>query len=389
MTALARIGILGSGTMGLGIAQVAASVGHDVVLVDADAAALARAKAQLEKTIRSLIEKGRLSADAGTALLARVATTTDVAQYRGCSLVIEAITEQLDAKRTAFARLESVVTDDCILATNTSSLSIAAIAAGCAKPQRVIGAHFFNPAPLMPLVEVVPGLETDVAVITATCALITSWGKTVVLAKDTPGFIVNRIARPFYGESLRLLEEGVADIATIDWALRELGGFRMGPFELMDLIGHDINYQVTETVFAAFYYDPRFKPSITQKRLVEAKRLGRKTGRGFYDHRDGAVKPAPKQDQALGPVILQRVLGMLINEAADAVHLDIASVADIELAMTRGVNYPKGLLRWADDIGIATVVEQLAALQSEYGEDRYRPHVLLKRMARTGGRFHG
>ncbi|MEK7415231.1 MAG: 3-hydroxyacyl-CoA dehydrogenase NAD-binding domain-containing protein, partial [Planctomycetota bacterium] len=376
MATPSRIGVLGSGTMGVGIAQVAASAGHSVVLVDADTAALARARSQLDKNVRALIDKGRLSQEAGSALTARVTTTTDIASYGDCSCVIEAITEQLDAKRAAFLQLEHVVAADCILATNTSSLSIAAIAADCAHPQRVIGAHFFNPAHLLPLVEVVPGLGTDATVVAATRALVESCGKIVVIAKDTPGFIVNRIARPFYGEALRLLEEGVADSATIDWAMRDLGGFRMGPFELMDLIGNDINYQVTETIFAAFYFDPRFKPSVIQKRLVEAKRFGRKTGSGFYDYRNEAAKPSPRQDQALGQTILQRVLCMLINEAADAVHCGIASVADIELAMTKGVSYPKGLLQWADELGIANVVEHLAALQSEYGEDRYRPHVL-------------
>mgnify|MGYP000462792003 CR=1 FL=1 len=385
---LAAIGVLGSGAMGVGIAQVAASAGHQVVLCDADPAALVRARTQLEGAVRTQVDKGRLANDAGAALLARIVTTTELTGYRDCRLVIEAITENLEAKRAAFARLAGVVGDDCVLASNTSSLSIAAIASGGLRPGRILGTHFFNPAPLMPLVEVVPGLDTDSAVVEATRTLIAGWGKTVVVAKDTPGFIVNRIARPFYGEALRLLDEGVADPATIDWAMRECGGFRMGPFELMDLIGHDINYQVTETIFAAFYGDPRFKPSVTQKRLVEANRLGRKSGRGFYDYRDGAVKSEPRRDAALGQTIFRRVLAMLINEAADAVQFGIASVADIDLAMTKGVNYPKGLLRWADELGLATIVELLTGLQAEYGEDRYRPQVLLKRMARDGRRFH-
>ena len=212
-------------------------------------------------------------------------------------------------------------------------------------------------------------------------------GKVSGRAAD-PGFIVNRVARPFYGESLRVYEEGIADIATIDWAMKELGGFRMGPFELMDLIGNDVNYAVTRSVFEAFYYDPRYRPSLTQRRMVEAGRLGRKTGVGYYDYRNGAEKPQPRTDRAAGTQILNRVLAMLINEAADAVHLRVASASDVDLAMVKGVNYPKGLLAWADEIGVVTVYERLVALQEEYGEDRYRPSTLLKRMAREGRTFH-
>ncbi|MGH7677017.1 MAG: 3-hydroxyacyl-CoA dehydrogenase family protein, partial [Gemmatimonadaceae bacterium] len=200
--------------------------------------------------------------------------------------------------------------------------------------------------------------------------------------------IVNRVARPYYGESLRIYEEGFADFATIDWAMKEIGGFKMGPFELMDLIGNDVNYAVTRSVFEAMYYDPRYKPSLTQRSMVEANRLGRKTGVGYYDYRNGAVKPAPKTDPAVGRPILDRILAMLINEAADAVLLRIASPRDIDLAMTKGVNYPKGLLAWADELGPSVVYDRLVALQEDYGEDRYRPSALLKRMARDGKRFH-
>jgi 3-hydroxybutyryl-CoA dehydrogenase len=242
---------------------------------------------------------------------------------------------------------------------------------------------------VMPLVEVIPGIETDPVFVERATALISSWNKTVVLAKDTPGFIVNRIARPFYGEALRLLEEGVADAATIDWAMREIGGFRMGPFELMDLIGNDVNFQVTETIFAGMFYDSRFAPSVVQRRLVAAGHLGRKSGRGFYDYRPSAAKAVPRQDHDLGNRVFRRILAMLINAAADAVHLQVASVEDIDLAMVKGVNYPKGLLRWADELGPQSIVDSLGALQAEYGEDRYRPQVLLKRMAREGKRFHG
>jgi 3-hydroxybutyryl-CoA dehydrogenase len=242
---------------------------------------------------------------------------------------------------------------------------------------------------VMPLVEIVGGHATDPARTAEVRALVDAWGKTTVLAADTPGFIVNRVARPFYGEALRLLEEGVADHATIDWAMRDIGGFRMGPFELMDLIGNDINYAVTRSVFESFAYDPRYRPSLVQKRLVDARLFGRKAGRGYYDYRAGAPAPEPVRDDALGREIVDRILAMLINEAADAVFLRIASPADVDLAMTRGVNYPKGLLAWADEIGVPVVLSRLEALQAEYGEDRYRPSPLLRRMARDGRRFLG
>jgi 3-hydroxybutyryl-CoA dehydrogenase len=308
--------------------------------------------------------------------------------FRDCGLVIEAIVERLDAKRESFAALEGTVAADAVLATNTSSLSISSIAAACARPGRVLGVHFFNPAQVMPLVEIVPGVATDSTVVEATRALVDAWGKTTVVAPDTPGFIVNRIARPFYGEALRMLEEGVADVATIDWAMREVGGFRMGPFELMDLIGHDVNFAVTRSVFEGFFYDPRYKPSLTQQRLVEAGRLGRKTGRGFYDYVEAAEKPQPVTDRTLGAAIVERIVCMLINEAADAVFLRIATPGDVDLAMTTGVNYPRGPLAWADEWGAARALDRLTALQEEFGEDRYRPSPLLRRMAREGRRFH-
>jgi len=283
--------------------------------------------------------------------------------------------------------LESITSSDCILASNTSSLSIASIAAACKKPERVIGIHFFNPAPLMPLVEIIPAVQTSEATKNTSKILIDGWQKVTVLAKDTPGFIVNRVARPFYGEALRIYEEGVADFATIDWAMTELGGFKMGPFTLMDYIGNDINYTVTESVFAAFYYDPRYKPSFTQKRHSEAGWFGRKTGRGYYNYADETNMPQPKKDEKLGNQICNRILVMLINEAVDALFLNIASKEDIDLAMTKGVNYPKGLLKWADEIGLKNVLNQLETLFAEYGEDRYRPSVLLRRMVRENKTF--
>ena len=278
--------------------------------------------------------------------------------------------------------------DSCILASNTSSLSIASIGSALNKADRVIGIHFFNPAPLMPLVEIIPAIQTNEETLTQAKELIKAWGKTVVVCKDTPGFIVNRVARPFYGESLRIYEEGIADFATIDWALTELGGFKMGPFTLMDYIGNDINYAVTESVFEAFYFDPRFKPSFTQKRYSEAGFLGRKSGKGYYDYSDTAINKEPTKDDALGQSILNRVRCMLINEAIDAVFMDVASVTDIDLAMTKGVNYPKGLLKWADELGQKQVLDQLQHLYDYYGEDRYRPNPLLRKMVLNKNTFY-
>ena len=382
-----KIGVLGSGSMGSGIAQVAATAGHEVYLFDNNQDALNRASQSLQKILNRLVEKGRIDDATAKAIFGRIYLVDNMTAYADCGLVIEAIVENLEVKKKVFQQMEEIVSDDCILASNTSSLSIASIASACQKSERVIGIHFFNPAPLMKLVEIIPAVQTANEVLEKARSLVDSWGKLTVEAKDTPGFIVNRVARPFYGEALRILEEGIADVATIDWAMTKIGGFRMGPFTLMDYIGNDVNYTVTETVFRAFYFDPRYKPAFTQKRLAEAGYLGRKTGKGFYDYSEDAKNPEPNQDEKLGKYIVFRIVTMLINEAADALFWQVASKEDIDLAMTKGVNYPKGLLKWADEIGIAKCQERLDALYEEYGEDRYRCSPLLRRMVMEGKTF--
>lgn len=383
-----KVGVIGSGSMGSGIAQVAATVGHEVLLYDNNPKALKRAAQKLRQILDRLVEKGKLETREADTILGRIHFVDNMFEYRDAGLIIEAIVENLEIKKAVFEQLEDIVTADCILATNTSSLSIAAIASACNRPERVLGIHFFNPAPLMKLVELVPAIQTSNLVLEQSQELIQSWGKVTVMAKDTPGFIVNRVARPFYGEALRMQEEGLADPATIDWAMTTIGGFRMGPFALMDYIGNDVNYTVTESVFTAFFYDPRYKPSFTQKRLAEAGFLGRKSGRGFYDYSEEAAPPEPQKDKRLGQQIVNRIVAMLINEAADALYLNIASREDIELAMTKGVNYPKGLLHWADEIGIANCVQQMDQLYQEYLEDRYRCSPLLRKMARDELKFY-
>jgi len=382
------IGVVGAGTMGQGIAQIASTNKHEVYLYDAFPDQLGKAKHALRKILQRQVEKERMSQDEVDGIMDRIHFVEDLTNYDQCRLVIEAVIEDLEVKKDVFQRLEGIVSRDCILATNTSSLSIAAISSALKKPKRFLGIHFFNPAPIMPLVEIVPGIATTENTTQTARSLIDGWGKTTVLAKDTPGFIVNRVARPFYSEAIRQYEEGVADVPTIDWAMKEIGGFRMGPFELMDFIGHDVNYKVTETVFKEFFYDPRFKPSFTQKRMVEAGWLGKKTGKGFYDYGEDAENPAPTKDKELGQKIVDRIVSMLINEAADAVFMNVATVEDVDLAMIKGVNYPKGLLKWADEIGLANVLDKITALQTEYREDRYRPNPLLKRKVRNNETFY-
>lgn len=380
-----KVGVLGAGTMGSGIVQVAAQNGHDVVLVDLNEQILLKSKEQLIAILNRLVEKEKISEEDAKSTAGRIHYSQDIHDFKDCGIVIEAIIEDIGIKGKVFSQLEQLVGKECILASNTSSLSIASIGASLIDPSKIIGIHFFNPAPLMPLVEIIPAVQTSEKTLKQSRDLIDSWKKVTVLCKDTPGFIVNRVARPFYGEALRIYEEGLADFATIDWAMTELGGFRMGPFTLMDYIGNDVNYTVTETVFAAFYYDPRYKPSFTQKRHAEAGFYGRKSGRGYYDY--SKELPKATENRELGETIKNRILVMLINEAIDALFLNIGSKEDIDLAMTNGVNYPKGLLRWADELGLKNVLKQLEDLFHEYGEDRYRPSPLLRRMVRENKSF--
>ncbi len=508
------IAVIGSGAMGSGIAQVAAAAGYKVKLFDTRPEAVAKAVADIGKVYAKLVEKGRMTADAAAQASAHLHSVADLHQVADAALVIEAIVENLDVKRMLFADLENVVGDDCILATNTSSISVTAIAAKLRRPERLVGMHFFNPVPLMALVEVISGLATARGVADTVYATAAAWGKNPVHAKSTPGFIVNRVARPFYAEGLRLLSEQAADAATLDAVMREAGGFRMGPFELMDLIGHDVNFSVTQSVFNAYFGDPRFLPSVHQQEMVNAGFLGRKSGRGFYDYSEGAVKAAPATEapqprpelvsisiepgvsrfvtdpmesrlksagcaithrkalpsahhtegpafhcngaaifltdgrsateraaankhpdtvlydlvldssgatrialaradqcsdaaydavvglfQAAGfavtriddvpGMVVMRTVAMLANEAADAVNQGVCSAEAVDIAMQKGVNYPRGPLAWADSVGIAHVVTVLSNLVAVYGEERYRVSPLLRRKLANGTRFHG
>ncbi|MGA4977414.1 3-hydroxyacyl-CoA dehydrogenase [Streptomyces cinereoruber] len=287
------VAVVGTGTMGQGIAQVALVAGHPVRLYDSAPGRAGEAVAALTARLDRLVEKGRLDAGAREAAVGRLHAAGELAELADAALVIEAIVEDLTVKRRLFADLEEVVAGDAVLATNTSSLSVTAIAGGLRLPGRFVGLHFFNPAPLLPLVEVVSGFATDPDVATRAYETVKGWGKTPVRCADTPGFIVNRVARPFYAEALRVYEESGADPATIDAALRESGGFRMGPFELTDLIGQDVNEAVTRSVWDSFHQDPKFTPSLAQRRLVESGRLGRKTGHGWFPYAEGAERPEP------------------------------------------------------------------------------------------------
>lgn len=375
-----KIAIIGAGTMGTGIAQVALMAGNEVLVYDTRLEALTLSHSKISSDLVKLRDKGKIDIDQSVMLLEKIHFINNLNECKKVDLVIEAIVENIEVKKELFRQLEMIVSADCILATNTSSLSITSIAGTVKCPEKVIGIHFFNPANLMKLVEIIPAVQTSPEICRKVNEIIISWGKTTVLAKDTPGFIVNRIARPFYSESLRILEEGIADIPTIDWAMTEIAGFKMGPFTLMDFIGNDVNYMVTESVWSACYYEPRYKPSFTQKRLVEAGYLGKKTGRGYYIYNTDNIPDKTNKDLALGNEIVKRIVTMLINEAADALHYGIATKEDIDLAMTIGVNYPKGLLAWGKEWGADVCINNMNELFNKYHEERYRCSMGLKKI---------
>ena len=378
------VGVVGAGTMGSGIAQVAAQAGCQVWLCDQNPEVLHQSERSLQGILARLVDKGKMTSDEASEVAGRIVRTTTLDQLSTCDVIVEAIVEDLSVKSQVFQTLEGLVSEACILATNTSSLSVTALASACKLPNRVIGLHFFNPAPLMALVEVVPALQSEPGLVDVACEQMTAWGKSPAVAKDTPGFIVNRVARPFYSEALRIFDEGVASPADIDASMRAQG-FRMGPFELMDLIGHDVNYTVTSTVHAAFFGDSRYRPSHTQRQLVAAQWLGRKTGRGFFEYPKDQPHTGAQGSAVDG--VAERILAMLMNEAFDAVFWQVASPEHIDLAMQKGVNYPQGLIAWAEAWGLKRVVTVLDGLRQKFGEERYRCSPLLRERASTGERF--
>lgn len=380
------IAVIGAGAMGSGIAQVAAMAGHDVLLYDTRETSIVKGVDGIRQSLNLLASKGRISDAEANAVFGRIFPIDKLDSIRDAGLVIEAIIESEVEKQNLFALVEPLVKAETILATNTSSLSVTALARPLKRPERFVGLHFFNPPVLMKLVEVVPALQTDPAIRDEAAGLMRSWGKVAVIARDTPGFIVNRIARPYYSEALRIAEENIASPAEIDEAMRRLGGFRMGPFELMDFIGHDVNEAVTRSVWTATHFEPRYAPSALQVNLVRAGWLGRKTGRGFYDYGIGTPERPDVPSEALQPVF-ERIITMLIHEAADALYYGLAGRDDIDAAMTLGVNYPKGLLAWGDELGPEWCVDRIDTLFSTYREGRYRGSPLLRQMVQRGQRF--
>lgn len=381
-----KIGLVGAGTMGQGIILTAVLSYCDVFVYDTFESNIAKAKNTIQKYFEKEIAKSKLTEQEVINMNSKIHFVKSMNELYSCDFVIEAIIEDLKAKQEIFKQLSSIVSDTCILASNTSSLSITSLASVVSYPERFVGIHFFNPAHLMKLVEVIPAIQTSQSTVDHSVELLLHCKKLPVVAKDTPGFIVNRIARPYYGEALRILEEGIASTQDIDWSMTERG-FKMGPFVLMDFIGHDINYSVTEIVYSAFYNDPRYRPSFTQKRLVEAGYFGIKSEKGFYTYSNNAQKPMHSIDSTTAKKISDRIIIMLINEAADALYYQVASKEDIETSMTKGVNYPKGLLAWADEIGISECVSQMDELFNNYHDPRYRCSYLLRKMAENNQSF--
>jgi len=358
------IAVVGAGTMGAGIAESAALAGLSTVMLDVREEALARGRETMEWDLERRVEKGRLSEDERREALGLVSATTSLEACADAPLVVEAVVEDAEVKKRVFADLESVVGSEAVLATNTSSLSIAGIAAATERPDRVVGMHFFNPVPAMRLVEVVSGPSTDPSVARRAEEVAERLGKAPIRVSDTPGFIVNRVARPFYLEALRIVEAG-GEPGQVDAAIRG-AGFRMGPLQLADLIGHDVNLAVSESLFERYYYQPRFRPSHLQRSMVEAGLLGRKSGRGFYDY--GAEEQRQTGEKEEAEHVALRVISCIVNEAFLAFSEGVATAGDIDEAMKLGANYPKGPFEWAEEIGVQSILQTLDSLREAYGE---------------------
>ena len=380
------IAVIGAGAMGTGIAQIAAQAGHQVHLVDAFEGAANAAQERLASLLSGLAVKGRITLAQAAAATANLHIAISITDLPECGLVIEAIREDLADKRALFNSLAGSQPAGTLLASNTSSLNITAIARGLPHPERVLGLHFFNPPPLMRLVEVIHGQQTSSESLTAATELMRTWGKTTVRCTSTPGFIVNRVARPFYGEAQRMVQAGVADAATIDAAIREGGGFRMGPMELTDLIGQDVNLAVGTSVWEQTGHDERYAPTDLQRQLVADGRLGRKTGRGVFRYDDAGQPLDAAPDRALaaalnvGPIVTSpfgRTLAMLVNEAVDLVARGEASAEDVDTAMELGTNYPRGPIAWGTEIGFDVIAAQLRRLDAAFPGGRYRPSPAL------------
>lgn len=393
--AILKIGVVGAGTMGSGIAQVAAMAGHEVLLFDSRPEAIVTARDNLLRILNRLAEKQVITDQDAKSIFGRIYFLETMQGLRDTGLIIEAIIEDLRIKQEVFQTLETICSGSTILATNTSSLSVTSLAGACKAPERVIGIHFFNPPALMKLVEIVPALQTDPAITKDVMQLITSWNKTTVLAGDTPGFIVNRVARPYYSEALKIYEErmlyqipeGIAGFRLIDDAMTSVG-FPMGPFALMDFIGNDVNYAVTKSVWEACYYEPRYTPNALQRKLVEAGWLGKKSGRGYYRYDIHEQYPSHDAYAEVKKDIAERILTMLMHEAADAVLKGVASPQDIDLAMRKGVNYPIDLLKEIDRRGAASIVDTMDRLYAEYHDPRYRCTPILRKYTRERITFY-